>query len=348
MVAYDVYARGNPIRGLNAMTARPFSGPNPGFDGIQLDGTFGGTFKDIHCEIANTCMHTTARAPSVAYTLESFSGGNGAYGSAAGLLGGVIKNNPSGSSYWVALGTAKGGGTTLVDDSTGGTSIGGGSAITDAYLGQLINNGNGSCRLAGSSGNSICNIRGQLRLPFSGVLMFAESGGNLGYIGENGTTHQINISNSNNPICMYPNGGTSLTTPTTTGGACFLTNGMFTPTHFGCPVGTPSNTPGAGAGTGATVTVSGSDCAGTISVATAGTPSANMSIASVSFLTTWGSGINPFCGIVPGNSAAAALSGATSPFVQQSSTDNLHFNLVSGATGLTTGTTYVWNYRCSQ
>ena len=106
-------------------------------------------------------------------------------------------------------------------------------------------------------------------------------------------------------------------------------------------VGTlPTNTPGTGAGAGASVTVTGTDLAGNISVTTAGTPAgSNAAIVTLTFNNAY---INPpYVVLAPANAATAAIASVSQVYV--TSTDNT-FVINGGATGLTTSTTYSWNY----
>jgi len=106
-------------------------------------------------------------------------------------------------------------------------------------------------------------------------------------------------------------------------------------------VGTlPTNSPGTGAGTGATATITGTDLTGTVSVTTAGTPAGTAAtIITVTFNVAYQ--VAPQVLLFPSNAAAAALSGATGVFTTSTTAT---FLIKSGATGLTTGTTYLWQY----
>jgi hypothetical protein len=102
----------------------------------------------------------------------------------------------------------------------------------------------------------------------------------------------------------------------------------------------PGIVAGAGAGTGPTVGVTGTDQSGQISVLTGSGPTGSAVVATVNFANTWGS--TPGVILVPANAAAAALSGNAAVFL--SSPGNTSFALSVGSTQLSATTTYLWNY----
>ncbi len=105
-------------------------------------------------------------------------------------------------------------------------------------------------------------------------------------------------------------------------------------------VGVVSNTAGAGAGTGPTITVTGNDHAGSIQVATGTTPTAGAQLLRVTFAASFPGG---FVSVIlsPSNAGTAALSGATSVYAQGTGT---YFDVFAGTAALTASTTYAWNY----
>lgn len=107
--------------------------------------------------------------------------------------------------------------------------------------------------------------------------------------------------------------------------------------------GAPSIAAGAGAGTGPTVFVSGTDTAGAVIIITGTLPTVSSVAATVTFLSAFAS--NPFMSLTPGNAATALLSGATGVFVTPSTTN---FTITAGPSGLVAATTYLWYYHVVQ
>jgi len=103
----------------------------------------------------------------------------------------------------------------------------------------------------------------------------------------------------------------------------------------------PGIVAGTGAGTGNTVGVTGTGLAGTISVLTAGTPTASATVVTVTFSTAYTT-TAPTVVISPANLAAALLTGTAIVYLSSASTTN--FVLSVGSTALATTTTYLWNY----
>lgn len=107
--------------------------------------------------------------------------------------------------------------------------------------------------------------------------------------------------------------------------------------------GAPAIAAGTGAGTGPTIAIAGNDMAGTITVTTGSSPAAsNATIATVTFSAPYDN--IPRVEITPANAAAAALTGATSCFADQSQVTAALFKLIAGSTALTGATAYVFNY----
>lgn len=103
---------------------------------------------------------------------------------------------------------------------------------------------------------------------------------------------------------------------------------------------TLSNAGGTGAGTSPTLTVIGGDQAGSIQVTTGTLPAgSNATIITLTFNAAFTN--NAFVTLTPANSATAALTAAQQVYVTCSTTG---FSIVSGTTGLTASTAYVWYY----
>lgn len=109
--------------------------------------------------------------------------------------------------------------------------------------------------------------------------------------------------------------------------------------HFIGNSGTPGIAGGAGAGTGPTVSITGTDQSGVISITTGTTPSASAAVATITYNYAYPN--NSFPSLTPANAATALLSGVTMVYTSGSTTN---FVINSGTTALTTLTTYSWYY----
>lgn len=116
--------------------------------------------------------------------------------------------------------------------------------------------------------------------------------------------------------------------------------GLLTSNRIAGAGNTPTIAAGTGAGTSPTVSVVGTDTAGTITITTGTSPTANATIATITFA---GGAYNsaPYVSLTPSNKAAATLSGANMPFPSSTTTT---FVLTSSTTALTAATTYTFNY----
>ena len=111
---------------------------------------------------------------------------------------------------------------------------------------------------------------------------------------------------------------------------------------------TPSAVTGNGAGNiTATAVISGTDMSGNITVTTAGIPTTNATVATINFSGQYATPPR-YVALSPCNTAAQSLSGVTQVVVPISSANIHSFIIQSGATALTTSTTYVWCYHVIQ
>lgn len=106
---------------------------------------------------------------------------------------------------------------------------------------------------------------------------------------------------------------------------------------------TPTIAAGAGAGTSPTVSVSGNDQSGTISIATGSSPSTSATVATVSFGAAFSSTPNSVI-LTPANGNAAALNGNSLVYEDKTSRGTSSFVLKVGSSALTSSTTYLFNY----
>lgn len=124
------------------------------------------------------------------------------------------------------------------------------------------------------------------------------------------------------------------------------TDGEFQALHYLCISGTPTIAAGTGAGTSPTISITGTDAGMQVSLTTGTTPAAAAIIFTVTYATAYSSTATfPVFSPAPtttSTSNAAALSGATAPFIGATTTTTFTFR--SGSSALTAATTYVWNF----
>jgi hypothetical protein len=158
----------------------------------------------------------------------------------------------------------------------------------------------------------------------------------------NSNSWYTSIGNAANSASGWPNflpAGTL-----TVGGAASFTGASLTAKHYIGGSGTPTNAAATGAGTGPTITVTGTDAAGTLQVATGTSPAVSAAIVTVTFNAAYGAA--PYCQIAPANATTAALSGPSTPYISSTATSN--FVVSSNTTALAASTTYKWFYDCTQ
>jgi len=104
----------------------------------------------------------------------------------------------------------------------------------------------------------------------------------------------------------------------------------------------PTIAAGAGAGTSPTVSITGTDTNGTISVTAGVTPSASGTVVTITFNSAWGTAPKTVI-LTPANSATALLSGATMVYAGGISTTV--WTITSGTAALVATTVYQWYYQ---
>lgn len=109
----------------------------------------------------------------------------------------------------------------------------------------------------------------------------------------------------------------------------------------------PTIAAGTGAGTSPTISITGTDLAGYITVTTGTLPSLSATIATITFNAAYGSAPR-YIGLSAGNGTTAALTGANMVFVDQSAIATTTFTITSGTTSLTPATTYKFFYNIVQ
>lgn len=150
--------------------------------------------------------------------------------------------------------------------------------------------------------------------------------------------------NSTGDIYSLPTVNNATLVTNSSGVPSWSTTASGSVTHIVGTSGTPTYTAGTGAGTSPTITITGTDLSGKITVKVgSGTPAANAAIVTVNFNTAYSSAPNVV--FSPGNANAAQLT-ANKPFINSTSTTN--FVLESNTTALVAGTTYIWYYMVAQ
>lgn len=105
---------------------------------------------------------------------------------------------------------------------------------------------------------------------------------------------------------------------------------------------TPTIASGAGAGTSPTISISGGDQSGIITVTTGTTPTASATVATITYGSAYIYPTASFPLLYPGNSVTAILSGLTMVYVTGNTTN---FTITAGTSALAPATTYIWYYK---
>lgn len=108
-------------------------------------------------------------------------------------------------------------------------------------------------------------------------------------------------------------------------------------------VGTPTIAAGTGAGTSPTVSVTGNDRGGQISVTAGTTPTASATVATVTFGQAFSAAPRAVI-LTPAGANSAPLSGNAQVYVDSALTTTTAFVLKVGSTALTAATAYKWHY----
>lgn len=112
--------------------------------------------------------------------------------------------------------------------------------------------------------------------------------------------------------------------------------------------GAPTIAAGTGAGTTPTVSIAGTDIAGTISVRTGAAPATSSTVVTITFNRQWGGTTIPKIILQPTNRATAELTGTNLAYVTQASTTTSSWVITSGTVALGTPVTYTWTYHVIQ
>lgn len=137
-----------------------------------------------------------------------------------------------------------------------------------------------------------------------------------------------------NAYSIYANGNSFIN-----GNLSSPTNSVATFSHFVGNSSTPTIAAGTGAGTGPTVSITGTDQDGVISVTAGTTPGTSATVATITFSLAFPT--NTFPVLTPANSNAALLSGVTMVYTTGTTTN---FTITSGTSALTSTLQYKWYY----
>jgi hypothetical protein len=186
---------------------------------------------------------------------------------------------------------------------------------------------------------------------------------------DNGTITYMASNNATHPMAFF-SGGTKNETIFTTGNIKVQTGGTHTDNGYKFDVtgtgrftsdvtmnhliggsATPSVAAGTGAGTGPTISITGTDLSGFVTVTIGTSPAgSNAIIATVTFATAYGSA--PIVQVGAGNNASEDLNNPDHfrcvVAGQTNGTTASSFRILSGTSALVAGTTYIFTYRVTQ
>lgn len=129
--------------------------------------------------------------------------------------------------------------------------------------------------------------------------------------------------------------------------ASLTDDGTMSINHIAGNTSAPSIAAGAGAGTSPTISITGTDLGGYISVTTGTLPTLSAIVATITFNIAYIS--SPRCiTLTPANSNTSTLSGLGMVFVDQAGISTTTFAITAGATALTASTAYKWYYQIVQ
>lgn len=328
---------------------RTFWGSNDTLHGKTIKGLnsvsiASGTDSTINVQLVNDSA--TGAAANYGYSTNA-SGRKGWYALPAGLSGLTSSRIPFSS-----------GSTTLIDDGSLRWVNASKTLIVGSISGSFSQNiyivGNGATQ-------SLANTAGTRNVITGGTYTdnATSASGTVGYWGSeyiNGAT----LAASNSSV-TYTNAATLYVTAPTAGTNITITNPLALKASTGNisidagnlqtnSIRSNGSAPGIAAGTGAgtspSISVTGSDMAGTISVTTGTLPTLSATVATVTYNIAYG--IKPHVILTPANSNAALLSGVNMVFVNDGTSTNSAFVLTAGTTALTAATTYIFYYLAIQ
>lgn len=227
--------------------------------------------------------------------------------------------------------------------------IGSSGGVTDFYFGRGITHATPSANVTiQPTGGIGTNIVGSNHIVAGGKGTGNAVGGFIIFstptIGSTGTTLQTLTE------AMRINNAQRILVGTTTDDTFNLVqvSGAVKMTHLVGGTSAPTIAPGPGAGTTPTISLTGNDLGGYISITTGAAPALAAQLALITFNIPYSAVPNSIT-LTPANVNAALLSGVTMVYVDQATgITAANFQITSGATALTTLTTYQWYYKVSQ
>lgn len=217
-VGVDFYLGGTGFENIQTATIRPNSNPNANADGIQLGGSVGGFVAGIHCEIERNCLHFvnkgTSSQESSGITVNAAWAAAGSFATGAGLFNSIMRNDSTGAVMTAFQALARGGAAYIADDSQGGNSFVGGSALYDSSCGfYFIWSTNAAMGCSNFSTESHWN-----NTQTSQIFRLRTSGGtNEGQLGLDSSNNTV-LTGVNGVLSLLPSAG-SVTTTKTYGGS---------------------------------------------------------------------------------------------------------------------------------
>lgn len=378
-------ASGNTAVGSNALGAGgSITGANNTAIGYQSQGTVSLTTAKQNTSVGQAALRFAANDDNtiMGYNagLQAGTAGNSIFGSGSssyttgstnstvfgyqsGLTAGTgiysITVNAGGTGYATPPTITFTGGSGLASNATtavGTASVSGGAVTTIAVAGTPTGSGYGyatppTVNIAGGGGSG-ATATAVLRSASNITAFGYKAGYNnsygsgniyIGYDVEGPTTidsNKLYIDNANNGTSSFLYGDM-------TAAAKFLTiNGTLKNTRPVIFTGsTPSNAAGTGAGTGPTITVTGNDGAGYVSIATGTSPTASGDIVTITFATAL---TNTPTSIKLTAANEAAATELTKFYVDQATASTTAFKIKNTASALTASTTYKFYYSVTQ
>lgn len=270
----------------------------------------------------------------------SYSGAGGA--SPNGGTGGAKVSSNSGGTGGATPGGGGSGGSNATSGTRGAGGGGGGyvekvfttSTLTPgAYISDIIVGADGSRSLAGSYGGAA----GVGRVTISCATAGAAPSNDRGILFVNSSAY------STASTFVYDSSGRVGIGTAAPDEKLHVSGGNIKANHFVGGTSVPTIAANGGAGSGATISVIGTDAGGKISLSTGTLAVPTSTIATLTFNAAYATA--PYCTFSPANAAAAALSGNLAPYVDTTTTT---MKIIANASGIADSTTYKWMYTCVQ
>ena len=262
-----------------------------------------------------------------------------------------------------ALGNGSGGDPGVLFFANGSSKWGGSMTISSNGGFSIINGANFSSFASNSSSNNTGWYWGMNNPYSSGDKLFFTIAGDVSFSSGTSSINEINIiptinssgsgtytvrgirfnptntSLTNTTVIAYENVTGNNLFNSTSGTSTFSNDAIFQAHRIGSTTA-PSIAAGTGAGTSPTISITGNDQDGIITVTSGTLPAGSgATIVTVTYNTTFPT--NSFVSMTPADASSALLSGVTMVFVTASTSG---FTIKSGTTGLGASTTFQWYY----